>query len=72
MGYGDFDDKPLPRMLQRVKLKLRDQDLDVFDFEGEFEPPCLYRKSRFLNEEMPHYAEQLAFDEALDNRPESA
>ena len=30
-------------------------------------PPYLYRKSRFLNEEMPHYPEQLAFDDALDN-----
>ena len=67
MRFDDFDGKPLPRMLQRVKLKLRDQDLDVFDYEGEFEPPYLYRKSRFLNEEMPHYAEQLAFDDALDN-----
>ena len=67
MSFDDFDGKPLPRLLQRVKLKLRDQDLDVFDYEGEFEPPYLYRKSRFLNEEMPHYAEQLAFDDALEN-----
>ena len=32
-----------------------------------YTPPYLYRKSRYLNEEMPNYAEQLAFDEALEN-----
>lgn len=53
--------------LRRVKLKLREQDLDLFDYGEDYEPPYLYRKSRFINEEFPHYAEQLAFEEALEN-----
>ncbi len=65
--FDDFLGKPLPRLLQRVKLKLREQDFDVFEYGGEHTPPYLYRKSRFLNEEMSNYAEQLAFDEALEN-----
>ena len=84
MRFDDFLGHPLPRLLQRVKLKLREQDFDVFDYgdptinplptgEGRvraektiYTPPYLYRKSRFLNEEMPNYAEQLAFDETLE------
>ena len=67
MCFDDFLGKPLPRLLQRVKLKLREQVFDVFEYGGEHTPPYLYRKSRYLNEEMPNYAEQLAFDEALEN-----
>ncbi len=142
LRLDDFLGKPLPRLLQRVKLKLREQDFDVFEYGGEnanshetrnpptgdntvkfkpsyrqglpvsrtqggesglpsmatgfrqslperrrkpvstalplgegrvraestlYTPPYLYRKSRYLNEEMPNYAEQLAFDEALEN-----
>lgn len=67
MRFDDFLGQPVPRLLQRTKLKLRDQDFEVFDYGKDYEPPYLYRKSRYLNEEMPNYAEQLAFDEALEN-----
>jgi DNA phosphorothioation-associated putative methyltransferase len=67
MSFDDFPGKPLPRMVQRTKLKLRTQDFDLFEYGDEYEPPYLYRKSRFINEEFPNYAEQLAFDEALEN-----
>ena len=66
MRFDDFVDKPLPRMMQRVKISLRKQDFDVFDYGGIYTPPYLYRKSRFINEEFPNYAEQVAFDDALD------
>jgi DNA phosphorothioation-associated putative methyltransferase len=85
MRFDDFLGHPLPRLLQRIKLKLREQDFDVFDYGGgtvnppplgeggvreekiSHTPPYLYRKSRYLNEEMPNYAEQLAFDEAMES-----
>jgi len=66
MKFDDFVGKPLPKMIQRVKLNLRKQDMEVFDYSGPYEPPYLYRKSRFINEEFPNYAEQVAFEEALD------
>ncbi|WP_462322308.1 DNA phosphorothioation-associated putative methyltransferase [Halochromatium sp.] len=66
MRFDDFDGRALPRMLERVKIKLRDQDVDVFGYGEVFEPPYLYRKSRYINEEHPGYPEQVAFDEALD------
>jgi DNA phosphorothioation-associated putative methyltransferase len=66
MRFDDFDGQALPRMLERVKIKLREQDVDVFGYGELFEPPFLYRKSRFINEEYPGYPEQVVFDEALE------
>lgn len=68
MRYDDFEGKALPRMVERVKIKLREQDIDYFAYgEGtDYPPPYLFRKSRFINEEFPAYPEQVAFEEALD------
>jgi hypothetical protein len=66
MKFDDFTGKPLPRMLQRIKLNLRRLDLDLFDYGELYTPPYLYRKSRFINEEFPYYADQVAFEEALE------
>lgn len=66
MRFDDFEGKPLPRMIERVKIKLREQDIDYFAYGEEYEPPLLYRKSRFINEEYPRYPEQVAFEEALE------
>jgi DNA phosphorothioation-associated putative methyltransferase len=65
MKFDDFEGCPLPRMVQRVKLSLRSQDIEIFDYGERFRPPYLYFKSRYVNEEFPRYAEQLAFDEKL-------
>lgn len=66
MRYDDFDGQPLPRLVERVKIKLREQDIDYFAYGDEYIPPYLYRKSRYINEEFVHYPEQVAFEEALD------
>ncbi|MFM8333178.1 MAG: DNA phosphorothioation-associated putative methyltransferase [Candidatus Methylumidiphilus sp.] len=67
MRFDDFTGRPLPKLTQRVKINLRTQAFEVFDYGDVYEPPYLFRKSRLINEEFPHYAEQLAFDEALEN-----
>ena len=67
MNFDDFEHKPLPRMVERVKIKLREQDVDFFDYGDEFEPPYLYRKSRYINEEFPNYPEQVVFEEELES-----
>lgn len=66
MKFDDFNGKALPLMKERIKVKLRSQEIDFFVY-GEDSVPCppLYYKSRYLNEESPGFAEQLAFDEAL-------
>jgi DNA phosphorothioation-associated putative methyltransferase len=66
MRYDDFAGQPLPRMIERVKIKLREQDIDYFAYGEGYEPPFLYHKSRTINEEFPRYPEQVAFEEVLD------
>jgi len=66
MRFDDFVGKPLPKMIQRIKLNLRTLDMAIFDYTGSYEPPYLFRKSRFINEEFPNFSEQIAFEEALD------
>lgn len=66
MKFDDFTEKPLPALQIRVKVRLRDQALDVFEYSEDFQPTVLFRKSRFINEEFPHYAEQVEFEEALE------
>src|SRR5215475_10543060 len=65
MKFDDFEGQPLPRMVERIKLNLRSQDIDVFEYGDQFEQPYLYLKSRYINEELSRYPEQLAFDEKL-------
>jgi hypothetical protein len=63
--YDDFEGKPLPSLLRRVKVRFRDQETDVFEYGGQFASTLLFGKSRFINEEFPRYAEQVALEEAL-------
>jgi DNA phosphorothioation-associated putative methyltransferase len=65
MRYDDFQNQPLPRLLERVKINLRDQTFDLFQYGEEYEPTYLFLKSRYINEEYLNYAEQLNFDEQL-------
>lgn len=69
MRYDDFEGQPLPRMIERVKILLRRQDFEYYSYGEEYEPPFLYFKSRYINEEFPHYPDQVAFDEALTQFP---
>jgi len=67
MEFDEFDSSPLPFLRRRIKVNLRKQDYDLFDYGTEDHPkPLLYRKSRYLHENYPGFAEQLAFDEALE------
>ncbi|WP_238985404.1 DNA phosphorothioation-associated putative methyltransferase [Nitrosococcus halophilus] len=66
MKYDDFERKPLPRMTERVKVKLREQDIEYYAYDDNYTPPFLYNKSRYINEEFLHYPEQVVFDQALE------
>ncbi len=65
MRFDDFVGGPLPVMTERIKVRLRDQEMDFFTYGTGFPPPLLFFKSRFVNEEFPHFAEQLAFEKTL-------
>ncbi len=67
LKYDDFDDHPIPLLVKRVKVNIRRLDYDVFDYqEPQYPPSPLIYKSRFMHEDMPGYAEQIAFDEQLE------
>jgi DNA phosphorothioation-associated putative methyltransferase len=66
MNFDDFNGKAVPRMLERTKINLMNQRIDVYQYGEEFEPPNLYFKSRYLHEDQEGYSEQLQFDEKLE------
>jgi DNA phosphorothioation-associated putative methyltransferase len=67
MEFDDFDASATPLLRRRIKVNVRKQDYDLFDYGSREHPkPLLYRKSRYLNEDYGGYADQLAFDEALE------
>ena len=66
MSFDDFEGGPLPRMTERVKVRLREQRVQLYEYGPQYEPPFLYMKSRYIPEDFPHYDAQLAFDRALD------
>ena len=68
MVYDDFS-KPLPFLKQRIKIRLRDQQIDWFDYGGEFQPQPLYLKSLYMAPDEPGYAEQVAFDQRVAKLP---
>ena len=47
MAYDDWD-KEVPLLKERIKIKLRDQDIDFFDYVGEYEPQPLLNKAAFV------------------------
>ena len=67
MRYDDFYGSPLPRLIERIKIRLRDQRLEWYQYSAEHVQPYLYIKSQYLHEEQYKYAEQLAFDEHIQS-----
>jgi len=68
MRYDDFEGKPIPSLIERIKVRMRDQDIDFFDYSGEYEPQPLYMKSTVIPTDFPKYKMQLKFDETLKAR----
>ena len=46
MRYDDWN-KDTPLLVQRIKIKMRDQDVDFFDYRDRFEPTPLTNKLMF-------------------------
>ena len=68
LKYEEFETSPLPLLSKRIKINIRLQDYDVFDYEEPtFPKPYLFFKSRYLSEEQEAFAEQQSFDEQMEN-----
>ena len=65
LGYDDFDGKLVPRLKERIKVKMAEQDIDFFDYVLGYEPPPLLKKSAYMEEQDISYAKQKKFDDML-------
>jgi DNA phosphorothioation-associated putative methyltransferase len=65
LRFDDFFGKPLPRLVERIKIKMRQQDVDFFDHADDKAAPRLTLKSRYMSPDQEGYSRQRAFDEQL-------
>jgi DNA phosphorothioation-associated putative methyltransferase len=63
--YDDFNGKPLPLLKERIKIKLREQGINFFDYGNEYEAQPLYFKSRYLAPSFARFSLQSRFDKRL-------
>jgi DNA phosphorothioation-associated putative methyltransferase len=69
LKYEDYQTSPLPKLKQRIKVRLRHQDIEFFDYGGEYPSQFLYLKSRFMSPDQNDYQRQKNFDDALAKIP---
>lgn len=65
MKYDNFETKKLPLLQERVKIKLREQDIDFFVYQNGHEPQPLYRKSLYLEKGSQAFKQQSEFETLL-------
>ena len=65
MRYEGFWGSPLPLLMERIKIKMREQEIDFFAYGDRFPPRPLYLKSQFMNPDMDNYTNQARFDQRL-------
>ena len=63
--FVNYDSSPLPRLRERIKINLRNQTADFFDYDDERPPQLLFMKSRYMSEDQRGYLRQHAFDTQL-------
>ncbi len=62
----DFFGRAVPELRSRIKVNLRTQDIDVFEYGHESDYKSLmYLKSRFMAAGQEGYEQQEAFDQWL-------
>ena len=65
MVFDDFNNKPIPRIIERVKVKLAEQDIDYFDYMNEEKRPPLLNKSELMLDKDEKYEDQHRLDTKL-------
>jgi len=65
MVYDDFYNKAVPRITERVKVKLAQQDIDYFDYVNEVKRPPLLNKHEFMDNKDEQYKDQERLDRKL-------
>ncbi|MDE1318076.1 DNA phosphorothioation-associated putative methyltransferase [Vibrio aestuarianus] len=62
--YDNFDNS-VPYLVERIKIKMAEQDIDFFDYVDERNRPPLLNKHLYLSSKHSNYKKQLSFDKRL-------
>ena len=65
LRYERYAESPLPRLRERIKINLRDQVIDFFNYGDAVSRQLLFMKSRYMTPDQPGYARQKKFDTQL-------
>ncbi|WP_086775567.1 DNA phosphorothioation-associated putative methyltransferase [Vibrio coralliirubri] len=63
-AYDDFK-KSVPFLVERIKIKMAEQDIDFFDYVNEDRRPPLLNKHLYMPTEHDNYKKQKSFDKRL-------
>ena len=67
LHYEKYAESPLPRLRERIKINLRNQAIDFFDYGDDVPWQLLYMKSRYMAPDQRGYAKQKKFDTQLQS-----
>ena len=65
LKYDDFNEKSLPLLTQRTKIRLHDLDIDFFFYGEDYPYPPLYDKSTYLPSNSGEYKKQKVFENRI-------
>ncbi len=65
LKYDDFNNKALPLLTERTKIRLHDLDIDFFFYGDEFPYPPLYDKSAYMTKNTKDHEQQLRFEKRI-------
>ncbi|MCG9602718.1 DNA phosphorothioation-associated putative methyltransferase [Vibrio sp. Isolate31] len=63
-AYDDFE-QSVPFLVERIKIKMAEQDIDFFDYVNEERRPPLLNRHLYMAAEHENYKQQLSFDKRL-------
>ena len=63
--FEQYKKTPLPRLRERIKINLREQSIDFFEYHDGKPAQLLYFKSRYMAKNQLGYRRQKAFDDKL-------
>jgi DNA phosphorothioation-associated putative methyltransferase len=67
LKYDDFVNSPLPELVLRIKIKLKEQQVDFFDQGHNSSTTLLFNKSYYVPVEFPFFEEQVCFEKKLQS-----
>lgn len=66
MRYEGFETQPIPMLQERVKISLRKQYIEFYDYaSGLYDPQPLYWKSKLIDDSFKDFDKQKSFDKKL-------